>query len=57
MRLLTSSSRYSPKAQRKLHKLKPKSYTRPVPNWDFEKLEEVMVKGAELDDFKFFKYK
>lgn len=47
---------YSPNAQSQLHKQNPDKY-REVPNWNFSLLEEVIITGAENDDFKFYKYK
>lgn len=47
---------YSPKTQSIMHKKNPKLY-KAVPPWNFDALKEVIVKGAENDDFRFFKYK
>jgi len=47
---------YSPKAQAALHAKYPNTY-KAIPNWNFSKLEEVKISGAENDDFKFYKYK
>jgi hypothetical protein len=47
---------YSPKAQEALHNKYPNIYPE-KPNWNFSVLEEVIVSGAEKDDFKFYKYK
>ena len=40
---------YSPSAQKALYGYQP--------NWNFELLTEVSIKGCENDDFKFYKYK
>lgn len=47
---------YSSKAQAALHKKYPSKY-KETPKWNFNVLEEIKVKGAEKDDFKFYKYK
>lgn len=47
---------YSPKAQATLHKEMPNIYSE-TPSWDFSKLKEVKVDGAQKDDLKFYKYK
>lgn len=47
---------YSPRAQAALHAKHPGAWPA-VPRWDFGKLEEVFVAGAEQDDFRWFKYK
>ncbi len=47
---------YSPKAQIALSKKYPKLY-KETPRWNFKLLEEIKIKGAEKDDFKFYKYK
>lgn len=48
---------YSPKAQASLHKTKPSMY-REKPRWDFNKLQEVKIKGLlASDDIKFYIYK
>lgn len=47
---------YSPKAQTALHKKYPSKY-KETPCWNFKLLEEIKIKGAEKDDFKFYKYK
>ncbi len=48
---------YSPKAQVNLHKKKPNMYNE-KPSWNFDRIEEVTVKGLlATDDFKFYRYK
>ncbi len=47
---------YSPKAQETLHNKYPNKYLK-TPKWNFSLLEEIKIKGAEKDDFKFYKYK
>lgn len=47
---------YSPNAQVKLHEVMPSVYDR-TPRWDFSRLKEVKVDGAQKDDLKFYKYK
>ncbi len=47
---------YSPKAQASLHAKHPNAWPA-APRWDFGKLEEVFVAGAEVDDIRWFKYK
>jgi hypothetical protein len=47
---------YSPKAQSALHKSNPAKY-RERPPWNFDELEQVVVRGTEGDDFVFFRYK
>jgi Cell Wall Hydrolase len=48
---------YSPKAQAWLHQHKPDLYHHDKPQWDWDKLEQVIIPGTEADDFAFFKYK
>ncbi|MEL4106285.1 kelch repeat-containing protein [Oscillospiraceae bacterium WX1] len=48
---------YSPRAMEALHDRDPKQYPNTKPSWNFDVLQEVTVKGAEKDDFKFYKYK
>jgi hypothetical protein len=47
---------YSPQTQAISHVKRPDLYDE-IPDWDFNKLEEVKVPGTEQDDFKFFRYK
>lgn len=48
---------YSPRALKSLHQKNPSKYPNETPRWDFSRLEEVTIMGAENDDFLFYKYK
>lgn len=47
---------FSPKAQASLHAKHPDAWPA-RPRWDFSKLEEVFVAGAESDDIMWYRYK